>query len=226
MKFSWRTEWPLWAMIAGMFLLGALTWSGAPERIPVHWGWSGEVDRYGGKFEGILLLPLLAFALYVVFLVIPRIDPGRANYARFAGAYAVVRYGVITVIAFVYAVIHLWIRGHRVEVSTLIPLLIGGLFVSLGSVMGKVRPNWFVGIRTPWTLSSKLSWVRTHRLAGWVFTTFGLCLMLSGLLRAKAAFVVTLALFAVGMVWTLVYSYLTWRRDPDRVPPAGTLPAD
>lgn len=92
--------------------------------------------------------------------------------------------------------------------------------------MGKIRPNWFVGIRTPWTLSSKLSWTRTHRLAGWVFMVIGLCLVVSGILRVAAAFLVTIAIGAVGMIWTIIYSYLTWRRDPDRIPPAGTLPAE
>jgi uncharacterized membrane protein len=98
--------------------------------------------------------------------------------------------------------------------------------VLVGSVLGKVRPNWFVGVKTPWTLSSKLSWAKTHRLAGWVFIAMGLGLMASGIFRAKAAFVVTIAIGAAGMIWTMIYSYLVWRSDPGRVPPAGTLPAE
>jgi uncharacterized membrane protein len=226
MKFSWRTEWPLWVLIAAMFFVAAITWPGAPDRIPVHWGMSGEVDRYGGKFEGLLLMPLIALAIYLLLLFIPRLDPGWANYAHFAGAYTLFRFGVIMVLALIYAVIHLWIRGYPVPVGTMVPVFIGLLFLLIGSIMGKIRPNWFVGIRTPWTLSSKLSWTKTHRLAGYVFMGIGVGLIASGLLRVPAAFVVTMAVGGAGIVWTIVYSYLTWRHDPARIPPAGTLPAD
>ena len=225
MKFSWRTDWPMWAMIAGMFLLAALSWSTAPERIPMHWGWSGEVDRYGGKAEGLLAIPLLALFIYVMMTLLPRVDPGRPNYDQFAGSYLVIRIGVITVMALIYGVIHLWIRGHRVSVDTIVPLLVGALLVVVGSVLGKVRPNWFVGVRTPWTLSSKLSWTKTHRLAGWVFVVLGVCLLAAGASRSRVAFVVALAVGAAGIIWTFVYSYLVWKGDPNRIPPAGTLPA-
>jgi uncharacterized membrane protein len=225
MKFSWRTDWPMWAMIAGMFLLAALTWNTAPDRIPVHWGWSGDVDRYGGKVEGLVMLPLLTLFIYVMMTFMPRIDPGRRNYEQFAGAYLLIRIAVIAVMAVIYGAIHLWIRGHRVAIETIVPLVIGALFVLIGSVLGKVRPNWFFGVRTPWTLSSKLSWSKTHRLAGWVFVALGLCLMASGVSRSRIALVVTLAIGGAGVLWTIVYSYLVWRGDPNRIPPAGTLPA-
>lgn len=87
MRTNWRTEWPHWAMLAAMFLLAAVTWRSAPDRLPVHWGLGGEVDRYGGRFEGLLGLPTLALGLYLLLRWLPRIDPGRANYAQFAGAY-------------------------------------------------------------------------------------------------------------------------------------------
>lgn len=226
MKFTWRTEWPLWALLAAMFALAAVTWPHAPDRIPVHWGMDGEVNGYGGKFEGLLLVPLIAAAVYVMFLVLPKLDPGRANYPHFSGVYTMFRFGILVFLAVVYGVIHLWIRGYRPPMSVLAPILTGGLFILIGSVMGKVRPNWFVGIRTPWTLSSKRSWSKTHRVAGWVFMVEGVCLIVAGALRSSAALVAALVIGGVGILGTIVYSYLLWRDDPDRVPPAGTLPAD
>jgi immunity protein, SdpI family len=226
MRFTWRTEWPLWVLLAGMFLLAAITWSGAPDRIPTHWGMNGEVNGYAGKFEGLLVLPLMALGIYLLLLVMPRFDPGRANYAHFAGVYLLFRFGVLVFLGLVYGIIHLWIRGYRPPVSVLVPIFLGALFLLLGSVMGKIRPNWFIGIRTPWTLSSKLSWSRTHRVAGWVFMLEGVCLIMAGVLRSNVALIATLAVGGAGMVGTIVYSYLLWRDDPDRIPPAGTLPAE
>jgi uncharacterized membrane protein len=226
MKFTWRTEWPLWVLLAAMFALAAVTWPNAPDKIPVHWGVNGEVNGYGGKFEGLLLLPLIALTLYLALLFLPRIDPGRANYVHFAGAYTVIRFAVLLVIALGYGVIHLWLRGHRAPVALLIPMFVGGLFVVMGSVMEKLRPNWFVGIRTPWTLSSKRAWTETHRVGGRVFMLVGVCLIVSGALRSTTAVIATIVIALVGMLGTVVYSYFVWRDDPDRAPLlAGNPPA-
>jgi uncharacterized membrane protein len=226
MKFTWRTEWPLWVLLLAMFALAVITWPHAPDRIPVHWGLNGEVNGYGGKFEGLLLIPILGLAIYLLFLVMPRLDPGRVNYPRFAGVYTLFRFGTLTLLAVGYGITHLWIRGYRPPVSLIVPVLTGGLLLLIGSIMGKIRPNWFVGIRTPWTLSSKISWTKTHRVAGWVFMLDGACLILTGMLRSIPALIATLVIGGVGMLGTVIYSYVLWRGDPDRVPPAGTLPAD
>jgi len=226
MKTSWKTELPLLLLVAAMFALAAVSWSTAPDRIPVHWGLNGQVDRYGGKVEGLLLPPVMAAFVYLVMLFLPRIDPGRANYQRFLGAYYALRVAVLVTLAVVTGIIHLSMRGQPVDVPRLVGLTVGGLFFLVGNLMGKIRPNWFVGVRTPWTLSSKRSWTRTHRLAGWVFVLGGLCIMGAGLFRTPAAVGLAVAVMAIGVLGTVVYSYVVWRTDPDRVPPAGTLPSD
>lgn len=184
MRVTWRSELPMWLLLAGMFALAAITWAWAPNRIPVHWDVAGQVDRYGSKAEGLLGIPLLAAGVYLLMLLLPRVDPGRANYDRFAGAYLVIRTGIITLLALLYGVVHLWIRGRQVDVTAVVPLLVGGLLVVVGNLMGKIRPNWFVGIRTPWTLSSQTAWSSTHRVGGWVFVGMGLVVMAAGTLPA------------------------------------------
>jgi uncharacterized membrane protein len=226
MKPNWKAELPLLLLLVGMFVLAAVTWSTAPERIPMHWGLRGEVDRYGGRVEGLLMLPALAVFVYLLMLFLPRIDPGRLNYERFAGAYYTIRASVMVVFAMIYGVIHLWIRGVQVDMPKFVGLLVGGMFFLFGNVLGKIRPNWFFGVRTPWTLSSKRAWTRTHRLAGWVFILGGIAVMAAGVLQTAAAVGVATGVLVVGLVAATVYSYLVWRTDPDRVPPAGTLPGD
>lgn len=225
-RLTWRTELPQWLLILGMFLLAAATWPGAPERIPVHWNIAGEVDRYGSKVEGLLGIPLLALGIYLLMVVLPRLDPGRANYPRFAGAYTVIRLSLVTLLAVLYGVVHLWIRGRHVDVATVTPLLVGGLLVVLGSLMGKIRPNWFVGIRTPWTLSSKSAWVKTHRVGGWAFIAMGLATIATGVLRSAWAAGALLVILLGGIGGLIAYSYLAWRDAADKIPPAGTLPAE
>ena len=226
MKITWRTDWPHWVLLAAMFALAAATWGSVPARIPVHWNLVGQVDRYGGRFEGVLAMPLVAAAVYLLMLWLPRLDPGRANYETFAGAYATFRLAVLAVLAGIYGVVQLWAHGREVSVATWAPLLVGALLVVVGSLLGKLRPNWFVGIRTPWTLSSKVSWTRTHRLGGWLFIGLGVLTMAMAMLGMRWAFGTMLAALVAVAIGLVVYSYRVWRKDPEKMPPAGTLPAN
>ena len=224
MKVSWRTELPFWLLILAMFALALSAWPSAPDSVPVHWGLHGQVDRYGSKFEGLLLFPLVTVVLYIVMLALPNIDPGRLNYAGFTGAYTLLRLGLVGFMAALYGLMQIQIRGYKVDVEHAIFILIGILFVLMGSVMGKLRPNWFFGIRTPWTLSSKTSWVRTHRLGGWVFLIGGVAMIGTSMLPAARIYV--LIGFGVAVLWTVIYSYLVYRNDPERIPPTGTVPRE
>lgn len=226
MRFSFRTEWPHLVLIAGMLGLAAASWSTAPDRIPVHWNVAGDVDRWGGRFEGLLSVPLLALGLYALLLFLPRIDPGRANYPAFASAFGTLRLALTAVLAAVYGVIQLWLRGVEIRTETWVPLILGVLFVVIGNVLGKVRPNWFVGIRTPWTLSSKLAWQKTHRAGRWVFIVIGLTFMALAVWHRPWSVSALLVVLFSGVIGLGTYSYVVWRRDPERVPPAGTLPAE
>jgi immunity protein, SdpI family len=213
-------------MLAAMFLWAAIGWNGAPDRFPVHWGLSGEVDRFGGRAEGMLGAPILGLVLYLVLLFLPRIDPGRANYENFRAAYATVRVALVAMIAGVYGVMqHAARSGAPGGVASAVPFILGGLFLVLGNILGKVRPNWFVGIRTPWTLSSAESWTRTHRAGGWFFVAMGLVMLAAGAVARREAFSAAIALLVVGILGLCVYSYVVWRADPDKVPPAGRTAA-
>ena len=91
MKIQWRTELVQWLILAAMFLAVAVCWSRVPDRIPTHWNAAGEVDGYGGRFVGLLLLPLTALGLYGMFLVLPLLDPGKTNYEGFSKVYLIIR---------------------------------------------------------------------------------------------------------------------------------------
>ena len=222
MKVSWRTEFPIWILLVGMWVAAGLAWPTAPARIPTHWGLDGQVNGYGGKFEALLLLPLIALLIYLIMLFAPRLDPGRLNYEKFAGAYTVLRLAVVAFLAVIYGLILAAMRGRSVDMQRMAPLLAGLLIVVIGSVIGKIQPTWFVGIRTPWTLSSKTSWEKTHRAAGRILTAGGLLLAAAGLSGSQAAVIAAFALFLAGMLGVVVYSYLVWRTAPDRIPPGGT----
>jgi uncharacterized membrane protein len=173
MKLSWRVELVQLAIMAGMFTVAAWAWPQVPDRLPVHRNLQGAVDRYGGKFEGLLLLPLVTLGLYLLLRFVSLIDPGRLNYQNFRKAYNAIRIALVLFMALMYGLMIYSAFGNQGNTTTVILLAMGALFIVLGNFMGKIRPNWFVGVRTPWTLSSKLSWDKTHRLAGWLFVLMG-----------------------------------------------------
>lgn len=224
MKRALRGELVQLLPVAAMFAAAALCWSHVPDRIALHWNLHGEADRFGGKFSGLLLLPLISLAVYLLTFLLPLCDPGRANYRAFAGTYNVIRLSIMLFLSSVHAVVVLIALGYRINIMTVVGVGLGVLFILLGNAMGKIRPNWFVGIRTPWTLSSKKSWTKTHRLAGWLFVVMGLFAAAWGIVPTVWMLGMMLTVDGVSFLAIVVYSYLVYRKDPFSTTPAGTSP--
>ena len=225
MKLSWRQDaFPL-AIVAAMFAAAAWSWSRVPDRIPIHWNAAGEIDGYGGRFMGLLLVPLIALGCYALFFVLPMFDPGKQNYASFQAAYHAIRNALVGFFGLLYAGTIAAAHGRQFNMTTLIMPALGVMFIILGNVMSKIRPNHFVGIRTPWTLSSKLSWNKTHRLGGWLFVAEGLLFILVGLAAPKLLLPVVLGSTLAMLCVLFPYSYHIYSKDPERITPAGVSPA-
>ncbi len=214
----WRREWPFWVLLVGSFLMAALAWSRVPERIPVHWGIDGTPDRYGGRAEGLLLFPILSLLIYGLLLVAPRLDPKRVNYANFVGPYTVLRFAIMVFLVALQGFTILNSLGYPLSINRVVPLMVGILFIVLGALMGKLRPTWFVGIRTPWTISSDRVWGKTHRLGGWIFIIMGALFILAGLVNTPAMTILSFIGAVLGVTIMILYSYLIWRQEQPEQP--------
>lgn len=217
MQIEWRKELPHLIVLAALLVVAGLVWPLAPERMPVHWNLAGEADRFGGKFEGVLVVPLLTLGLYWLLLLIPFFDPRRENYARFQRPYRVIRWSLTLFMAALYGLTLAAAFGRPVDMSLWLSLLMSLLFVVIGGTLDGVQPNWFVGVRTPWTLSSSLSWTKTHRAAKWVFVALGLTFVPLGVWKTPATLALVFATGFGGVAGLVIYSYLIWKSDPDRV---------
>ena len=203
----------MWVVSLLPFALVALAWPYLPERIPTHWGFNGQVDGYGSPVT-LLLLCAIGPILSLGFQFLPRLDPKKENYERFQSRYDL--FGpLVPVILLVCVVISLseslW--PGRINVSRTIGAMIGILFLITGNLMGKIKTNWFIGIRTPWALSDPDVWNKTQRLGGWVFFLSGLsAVILSLLAPEKIFFAVFFTIFFVGIILTYFMSW-KWYRD-------------
>lgn len=212
-----------------IFILPALAFAGAgwfgtdaEARIPVHWGIDGQPDRWGGRLEAYFLVPAIMVAISLVFAILPQIDPRGRNLARSRVVLNTAWEGTLALLLVIEAAMVAlglgWIDAGNTEwMPTVILAAIGGLFTLLGNVMGKARPNWFVGIRTPWTLSSDLAWDKTHRLAGRLMVVAGLALLIGVWFIPPNLQIglVLIAGFTPAVIGT-AYSYWVWRNDPAR----------
>jgi uncharacterized membrane protein len=205
------------AFVLVMFVLSAWAWTQLPagSEIPVHWNAAGEVDRYGSKFTGLLLLPLISAAIILMFLVIPRIDPRGQNILRSTTAYNATIVSTMLIFLVIHIITIFAALGREVNVTLWVSLIVGVMFIAIGNFMGKIRQNYTFGIKTPWTYASKLSWDKTHRLGGKLFMLVGFLMIISGFLPALW-FVYILLGSVFGMLIVLfTYSYVVWKNDPN-----------
>ena len=205
-------------VLAFMLGLAALVWPQVPSdaEIPVHWSASGSPNGFAGKWQALLGLPLLTLGLVVaVFVLIPVVEPRRRHLWESSKAYTVTWVATLGLMAILQTTVVLYATGSSQLASVIVVATVGGLFVLVGNYLGKVRSNFLFGIRTPWTLTSEVSWNRTHRLGGRLFVLLGIALIVAALLRngTFSAFLLLGGLVLIAVV-AIIYSYLVWRGDP------------
>jgi uncharacterized membrane protein len=228
MKNQWRVELSQLALIASMFLVAAVSWSRVPDTIPIHWNGHGEVDGYGGKLIGLLLLPLVSLAIYLfTFTTTYTLSlalPGIFNHPTFSRAYGAFRFACIFLLSMVYAAMVMAAWGRPVNVTTASMIGMGVLVMTVGNYLGKIRPNWVLGVITPWTLASRESWNKTHRLAGWLSIVIGCLIAATGIIWTTWMTALLIVACLASVIAVISYSYIVYRDDPHPVPPAWPIP--
>lgn len=209
--------WRISAIILALMLsLSTWAWWQLPAgaSLPVHWNAAGEADRYGGKFEGLLLLPLLSVGMVLLFNLIRFIDPLRANIQRSGTAYRATLLCVLLFLLALHVAAVLNALGYVFNIGLVVAPAMGVMFVVIGNYMGKIRRNYMFGVRTPWTLASELAWNKTHRLAGKLFVATGFLVLIACLWSSTAAFYTLMGGIGGTVTFALIYSYWVWKHDP------------
>ena len=184
-----------------------------PERIVTHWDLQGQANGWSSRSVGATFGLGVAGLMLLVFSQLPRIDPLKRNYELHGSTYWTLVNAVLGLLAAVQAIVIAQALGWAFDVGLVVGVGVGALFVLIGNLMTRMRPNWFMGIRTPWTLSSESVWRKTHRVGGRLFVVAGVALGLIGVLRTRWMLAVGLAVMAVAVVVPIVYSWMLWRRE-------------
>jgi uncharacterized membrane protein len=182
-----------------------------PDKVPVHWGITGEPNRYGSKMEQLTMsaLPLVLF-LFLNYL--PSIDPKKESYKKHSNAYSIINFVIILFLIILNLTGLFSALGYNMQFQIIVPVLMGILFIVLGNFMTQIRHNYFFGIRTPWTLASEYVWKKTHRFGGYIFVVIGL-VPLSSLFIGPVGMYLFLGAMLIGIAMILIYSYLVFKKE-------------
>ena len=191
--------------------IGVWAYPALPERVPSHWDLQGRVNGYSSRLFAVAFVPALMLALTGLLLWLPRIDPLRENYASFRGSYEGTIAALDVYILYVHSLILASGVGFAFNFTQLLVPSFGALFVALGVAMGRVKRNWFMGVRTPWTLSSDEVWDRTHRFAGKAFSAAGAITFTSLLFPDLAIWLLLVPVSTAG-IGSIAYSYWIYTR--------------
>lgn len=184
-------------------------------RLAVHWGINGQANGFAGKTKALWMLPSLAFGLTLLFVFLPRIEPRRAREIATFPLYHAAWLGVMALLTALHAAILLQGAGGTAVPTWLAAAGCGALLMLVGNYLGKTRPNFFIGVRTPWSLSSDYAWDKANRLTGLVLFITGLLTLLL-VPWHRLAFICILAGCIVSAIVGMLSSYFFWRRDPSR----------
>lgn len=211
--FTLQTEWLSWLMIATVIALSIWAYPHLPASVPSHWGISGQIDGWTPRLTHVLLMPGVMFVFYLVFLALPYLEPRQEHFHQSAGFYQMIRNVLMVFFAGIYGVT-LWagLTSEPVAVGKIIPIAVGLLFILIGHYLPQIKSNFFMGIRTPWTLSNETNWQKTHRLGAYTFAIGGVLFLLSPFLPTPINFYIPMIGIAIAGGLPILMSFIWFKQ--------------
>jgi uncharacterized membrane protein len=201
-------------ILVGSVVAGAFLWNRLPDPMASHWGINDQVNGTMPKFWGIFLMPIISLGMFLLFMLVPNIDPLKANIAQFRETFNVFILLIFLFLAYVWKLSIAWNLGFtNFKMSTSMLPAMGLLFIFVGYLLRKAKRNFFIGIRTPWTLSSDSVWDKTHQLGSILFFACGVLALMGSLFGGQAAFLLMFIPVMGSALFLVVYSYVLYRQE-------------
>ncbi len=212
-KYTLKSEWPSLAMILGIIIFSAIVYPGLSDKIASHWNFAGQVDGWSNKNFMICFFPGLIIFMYALMSIMPNIDPKKDSYTGFATTYNNFKNLLVGVLSLIYVITILVNLGYNINISKIISLIIGTMLIVIGFMLKNIKSNWFIGIRTPWTMSSTVVWEKTHQASVYFFGFLGLSLIATPYLPNPWNIII----FTLGILQmiggTIIYSYFIYKKE-------------
>ncbi len=193
-------------------IIGIYFYPQMPEQIASHWNAQGQADGYMAKFWALFLMPLISFGLFLLFIVIPKIDPLKHNIEQFRKYYDGFVVLILAFLFYIYLLTISWGIGIRFNMTQLLVPFFCILFYYCGILIENAKRNWFIGIRTPWTMSNDEVWKKTHKLGGKLLKVCGIIALL-GIIFERFALCFVLIPVILASIYAIVYSYFEYKKQ-------------
>ncbi len=201
-------------LIAMAVLAGVLLWNQLPEQMASHWNANDEVDGYISKFWGVFLMPLITLGMFGLFIALPNMDPLKANIASFRGAFNLFIVIITVFMLYIHGLTLAWSLGYQgFKISAAMLPFLGILFMYIGYLLKQAKRNFFIGIRTPWTLSSDSVWDKTHQLGSVLFIVSGALAFVGSFFGGMTAFFMLFVPLMGSTLALVTYSYILYRNE-------------
>jgi uncharacterized membrane protein len=202
------------ALITIAVIAGAILWNQLPEQMASHWNTNDQVDGYMPKFWGVFLMPLVTLGMFALFIVLPNMDPLKANIAQFRGAFNLFIVLIVAFMLYIHGLTLAWSLGYQdFKMSAAMLPFLGILFIFIGYMLKQAKRNFFIGIRTPWTLSSDTVWDKTHQLGSVLFMVSGALAFIGSFLGGMMAFWLLFVPLMGSNLFLVIYSYVLYRNE-------------
>jgi uncharacterized membrane protein len=194
-----------------LIAISAVTYPRLPEMMPTHFDINGRIDGRSSRALAVGLMPVILAATALLFILLPRISPKGFRLESFERAYEIIAIAIMaTEFAGALALLAIG-AGYSLGVDRIGNATLGILLVVIGNYLGKTTRNFFVGIRTPWTLANEEVWFRTHRAGGVVFVASGAIIVLAAFFGGRGATVVAISIVSAAALFLTIYSYFIYR---------------
>ncbi|MBU2639988.1 MAG: SdpI family protein [Nanoarchaeota archaeon] len=210
-----KREYILISLILLMIIVSIFLYPSMPSQIPTHWGINGEIDDYSSKGFGLFFMPVFLAILYLLFLVIPKISVYKKNVDNFYKKY-MFGFKLVFVIFFwaIYLGMILNAKGYIIQIKYFVLPALALMFFYIGYMMKYVKRNYFIGLRTPWTLANEKVWKKTHEMGGKLFYLLGLLTLI--VIVLEKGFWIFIAAIIILVLYIFLYSYLEFRKQTFR----------
>jgi len=198
-------------LIVFMFLIGIFLYPQLPDQIPMHWNVMGQIDGYMSKPIGVWFMPVLTILMYISFQIFPNFDPKKNKYKLFKHEWEIMQMAMVGFFTYMQCII-LYLTLHpTVSIMPLMFIGLGTLFILMGNYMSKIRQNYFIGVKVPWTLSSEDNWNKTHRFASWCFVIAGIFTLAEAFFVWQAPVIIFGSIMLAAFL-PMIYSFLLYKK--------------
>jgi len=199
------------AIILLSFAVGVYFYPLMPDKMASHWNAKGEVDGYMGKSWGLFLMPAISLIMYLMFLLIPKLDPLKENIIKFRKYFDLFIIAIISFLFYIYILTIAWNWGLEFNLARSMAPAFAVLFYICGILVENTKPNWFIGIRTPWTLSNEKVWEKTNKLGAKMFKASAVISLLGFVFPNLAVWFVLVPVIFFS-IYLIIYSYYEFKR--------------